>query len=258
MTPQGCREIREMLAGFLDDEQSCDVSHGIQEHLDRCPPCAGLARAEQAFTASLKTRLRRIDAPSDLASKMRARLREEAGAPPLAPARAVILRRAGYAVAASVLLVLLLAPLAETLSPGLLRRAVATLWGEHSEQRIAGVLVCVECEKAGVSLDQQRFCHEESHHTGVRVDAKGVWNLVVNDASLPVLSDPGNRGSQVVLEGRFLDDIRYIDARRITLESRPRAGCGGPRAPCTARMTGPIMTSWAATSSSSTTPTSRP
>ena len=43
MTYEKCREIKEVLVAFLDDELPCDMSHGIQEHLDRCEPCARVA-----------------------------------------------------------------------------------------------------------------------------------------------------------------------------------------------------------------------
>ena len=44
--------------------------------------------------------------------------------------------------------------------------------------------------------------------TGILCEKTGLWHLVANDSTLPLLSDPSMRGQQVVVEGQFLDDIR--------------------------------------------------
>ena len=249
-----CRQVREMLSGFLDDELSCDVSHGIQEHLDRCPPCAKISKVDQAFNSTMKARVRRIEAPDHFASAVMARLERgewnevKASSPPLPRRR--VLKRAGYALAAAAVLVLVLAPVAARFMPGFLQNAADALSGVRT---VSGVLVCVECEKQGAPMPHQRLCRLEGHHTGFRSSDNGIWNLVVNDASLPLMSDPSLRGTRVTVEGRFLNDIRYVDARRITLDAESKSRANTPSWPCAAQTGGSIIPSWEGTSSSSMT-----
>src|SRR5437867_3378948 len=112
MMYETCREVREMIAAFLDDELPCDVGHGIQAHLDRCGPCARLAKAEEGFTAALRTCVQRIEAPAEFAETIRRRLKDPetlaSGVRPQAraPRRGVgRMIRARYALAAAALLV---------------------------------------------------------------------------------------------------------------------------------------------------------
>src|SRR5262245_2016790 len=125
MTYEKCRQIREVLVAFLDDELPRDMSLGIQEHIDLCEPCARMARAEQRFTQTLKTRLCRIEAPAEFTQSMRKRLRdpESLAAPAVgdggASRRSVLPRwgRWGYAAAAATLALAVLVPAMQMLAP---------------------------------------------------------------------------------------------------------------------------------------------
>ncbi|HZI95178.1 MAG TPA: zf-HC2 domain-containing protein [Patescibacteria group bacterium] len=219
MTYEKCVEIRELLVAFLDDELPCDMSHGIHEHLERCQPCARLAKVESRFTIVLKTRLCRIEAPPEFAAEMRKRLKDPESMAGGARADAATAGfasprgRVRYALVAAVILTAVAVPTVEILRPGFYRGMTDSLTGVRSAD---GVLICIECERLGVPIDGQRHCHDAAHHTGLKCPKTGIWSLVVNDASLPVLGDPGKRGAEVTVRGRFHGDIRYIDARSIT------------------------------------------
>lgn len=225
MTANRCREVRELLAAFLDDELPCDLSRSIQEHLDLCDGCGGFARLERGFTSALRARLGRVEAPASLLDGALARLQgagsAEAGGPEAAGASAPSgwwprLRRRGFGLAAALLAAVLLAPAVELYVPGTFHGVWDSLTGVR---RVAGVLVCVECEKKGASLEHQRRCRVQGHQTGIKVSGTGLWYLVANEASLPVISDPALRGKPVVVEGRFLSSIHYVDARSVTFPS---------------------------------------
>jgi len=219
MTYEKCGEIRELLVAFLDDELPCDMSHGIHEHLERCEPCARLAKTESGFTIVLKARLCRIEAPPAFADEMRRRLKDPESLTGGARADATSTRsgiprlRIRYALAAVVIVTAVAVPTAEILRPGFYRGLTDSLTGVRSAD---GVLICIECERLGLPIDRQRHCHDAAHHTGLKCPKTGIWNLVVNDASQALLSDPGKRGEAVTVRGRFHGDTRYIDARTIS------------------------------------------
>jgi len=231
MTIDNCNRTREMLAAFQDDELSCELSYSIQEHLNQCRGCRGFADLEKGFNDAMRSRLGRLEAPADLFDRSLRRLdlvdRLEVGEdiehviPPRGrhPARVAPDRfiRALYAAAAVLIAGALLIPVAELyrfdVSRGLLHWAAGV---EHAR----GVIVCVECARHGVPIDRQRECRAQGHVTGIECEETGLWHLVASEASYAVMSDPSMRGQEVEVEGAFHRDIRYIDARAITVASR--------------------------------------
>lgn len=225
MTDDTCREIRELLAAFHDDELPCDRSREIQDHLDRCDGCRGFSRLEQEFTRSLRERLPRAEVPPGLFDRVRARLDEEDAPAAEAPSRAgakagrrtwARLPGAGIGLLAAALAVALVAPAVAPWLGGSLRPMADWLQGVQS---LHGVLICFECERHGVPLEAQQRCRAPGHQTGVKCPETGLWHLVASDASVPFTSHPEMRGRSVELEGRLLEDIRYIDVRAMTIAS---------------------------------------
>jgi len=200
-----CCQTRELLPAFLDDELPSDASHSIQEHLDCCDCCQGYARLEQGFTRALKARLPRVDAPASLVDRALGQLDEPK--PARAPRAATFLSRAVYGLAAALFGAVALAPAMAYMMPGFTQSLVSSLSGES---HIEGVLVCVECERHGASLEFQRRCRIHGHQTGVRCPETGLWHLVANRTTEPLISDPELRGRRVELEARKISDIRYL------------------------------------------------
>ncbi len=220
MSKDHCPAIRERLAAFLDDELPADASHDVQEHLESCSSCAELTKFEQAFTRAMRSRINRYQAPATIVERFHERLQDEGSAPgPVIEGRERKRRRlwsrlgsrhAGYGIAAAAILVLVVVSAVDRFVPRLFHGA---LHSPSSFEKIAGVLVCLECERHGLPLEIQKKCLAQAHQTGLRCPETGLWHLVANEASLPLLGSPEMRGRQVVLEARRLHDIRYLDVR---------------------------------------------
>lgn len=207
-----CCQTRELLPAFLDDELPSDVSHSIQEHLDCCECCQGYARLEQGFTRALKSRLPRVEAPASLIDRALEHLDEPE--PVRVPRVSSFMSRAVYGLAAAIFGAVALAPTVAYMMPGFTQSLISTL---SAESRLRGVLVCVECERHGASLEAQRRCRIHGHQTGVRCPETGLWHLVSNESTEPLIADPELRGRTVELDARMLSDIRYLQVRSARL-----------------------------------------
>lgn len=69
-----CRQCVDRLADFVDRELSADEVRQVEAHLEACATCAREFRFESAMVASLKTTLRRVQAPASLLERIRALL----------------------------------------------------------------------------------------------------------------------------------------------------------------------------------------
>lgn len=69
-----CEETFRRLDDFLDRELSPDEMRRVQEHLDTCEACTREFRFEASVLESVKAKLRRIAAPSDLLSRITRRI----------------------------------------------------------------------------------------------------------------------------------------------------------------------------------------
>jgi hypothetical protein len=235
MSEGRCRETRELLAAFLDDELPLDRSHAVRDHLDDCDGCRGFSSMEQDFTRQVRARLGPCEPPAALREGLRTAMdavdslrsveaveaveavAAEPATRPRAATRAMAspwMRRLVYGMAAAGFFVALLVPVVRQYEPGLYDQARMFLTGT---QRQAATLVCVECEQEGTPLEAQRHCRAPGHQTGLRCPHTGLWHLVANEATLPLMRDRERRGDTVIVEGRWLDDIHYVDARSVRL-----------------------------------------
>jgi len=223
-----CTRTRDLIAAFYDNELPCETSYGIQEHLNRCEPCRAFGTVERGFTRSAREGLPQVAPPEGLFARVREGLdaedRGDVAVVPGFPAsgrtpvgRWMAPLRFGYAAAAALLAGVLMLPVVELYAPGSVTGVFDALGGVR---HTSGVLVCIECWRLGVPVEQHRGCDARGHRTGLLCEDTGVWNLVVSDTTRPLLSDPTLRGEGVVVEGKFIEDIRYVDARSIRLASR--------------------------------------
>jgi hypothetical protein len=68
-----CEDIRKRLKAFLDDDIEEDDRTAIQEHLDHCPGCAGVARQLKQLSGVLQT-WKAVEPPQDLYGRLQAGL----------------------------------------------------------------------------------------------------------------------------------------------------------------------------------------
>jgi anti-sigma factor (TIGR02949 family) len=221
MTKGSCREMRDQLAAFLDEELPPESSRAIQAHLDACPPCLGFSRMEIEFTRVVRARLTRHEPPAALMTNLKAgmdaidALRDgRSSSDPDSRPGGPWLRRLMYGLTAAALGLALAVPIAQRYEPDLYDRARMLISGT---ERVSATLVCVECDREGVSIEEQRHCHAPGHQTGLRCPGTGLWHLVANDATLPLMKDRQRRGETVIVEGHWLADIHYVDARSVRL-----------------------------------------
>jgi hypothetical protein len=76
-----CKTARLLLefdrpaGGEMDSEEAC----ALEQHLDRCPECAALGRAERGFQQHVGLVMRQVAVPPDLRSRLLTRLDKERG-----------------------------------------------------------------------------------------------------------------------------------------------------------------------------------
>lgn len=69
-----CEEIFRRLDDYLDRELTAEEMARVREHLETCEVCAREYDFEEKVLVNLRDRLRRIDAPRDLLSKIHERI----------------------------------------------------------------------------------------------------------------------------------------------------------------------------------------
>lgn len=72
-----CRQVFEKLDDYMDRVLTTDEIASIEHHLERCTDCASEFRFEESLISEIKAKLRRIDLPPDLMSRIVQRLRAE-------------------------------------------------------------------------------------------------------------------------------------------------------------------------------------
>jgi anti-sigma factor (TIGR02949 family) len=202
-----CGEVRALLPAFLADEISASESRKVHVHLDGCPECRRFRGFEDAFDGMLKRTLRIEAAPPSLVVRVHQALRDQD-----APARGRLREWATpgwrrWAMAAAILLAVL-APSTAAYRAGLIPPILS--WSAETERSLQGTLVCAACERVGRPVEAQRGCRVHGHHVAFKCDESGLWELVENDLTRPLILDASRVGDRVEMRGVFLDDIHYV------------------------------------------------
>jgi mycothiol system anti-sigma-R factor len=205
-----CRAFRDQIYHFQADEIPEAGRVEFQTHLDSCPECARVLEFEDGFRRVLEARIPRESAPPGLETRIRSALRAEASGP---------LRQAWYrtswfaAAAAVVLLVLLIVP---TLDRTLLDRR----GGSSGLIQIANkefVLVDLDCDRAGRTLEQQRRCNHPHHVNALKTADGEYWSISPDQSGYGrLVHDPQLRGRRMVINGVYYPGINtlHIDESR--------------------------------------------
>lgn len=69
-----CEEMFRNVDRYLDRTLSTDELRRVEAHLEECATCASEYRFERSLLDDVRAKLRRIDLPSDLMSRISARL----------------------------------------------------------------------------------------------------------------------------------------------------------------------------------------
>lgn len=75
-TRYNCKEVFERLDDFVDRELDPEELGCVEEHLEKCAACAREYEFEADLLTEIRAKLRRIDVPHDLATRISRMLRE--------------------------------------------------------------------------------------------------------------------------------------------------------------------------------------
>ena len=79
--PAACEAILQRLDEYIDRELSPGDMHMVERHLEECLHCAGRYRFQSSLMHGLRSRLRRIRLPCDLAARISVQLEGESQGP---------------------------------------------------------------------------------------------------------------------------------------------------------------------------------
>ncbi len=216
-----CAALASRVVPFLESALGEDERLRLERHIERCPRCSRRVVVERSFDRALRARVRRSATPEDLAVRVRAILAREAPTVREAPWRWV--RTSGLAaLAASVVLALVALPFVGGTSD---RRAVppGTLRTVREAVVVDGV-----CDRAGLTLEQQRACPDSRHLNALKCPDGRYWSVLLTDGRLRTLVlDPEVRGRRLVVEGEFYPAIMSVRVERW----RDRDAADGVQAP---------------------------
>ena len=189
-----CGDVRELMSPFLDGELAASEWLAVQEHLSDCEGCRRRTGFESDFDCTLRQHLAAPPAPASVAQSVRRRLQHEFPVRASPWVRVVLHPAAGYALSAALRL--------DTPEPAPLA---------HSSVALQGRVVCVECEHAHRSAQEQRRCRLLTHHSGIRTLDGKVWTLANLGAGAKLAAQPDLRGAQVRFQGRLFPSIQTVD-----------------------------------------------
>lgn len=227
-----CKNFRDLLYLFQDDELGAAERDACQEHVNACDACSRLLLAEGVMLRAVKAKLTRAPAPPGLEARIRAALRVQAGA----GARLPWYRAPWFAAAAAA--GLLLAVLVPTLVGGLEVAPHGPAVPVHAEV----VVVDRDCDRAGHGLDAQRRCAHPLHINALKTADGAYWTISPDQTDYRyLLLDRAVRGTTLVIDGELYEDamiirLREVEqkaerTRRIPRDSNPvRARAAGARA----------------------------
>jgi len=210
-----CETFRGWIYHLQADEIPEKERGDFEGHLDDCPDCARLLEVEQGFLDALKGRLARQEAPPGLETRVRAALRAEA---PDAPRVAWYRTPWFAATAAALLLVVILIPSLPTAPPGPTVGSGAPGQVTHVVAQDV-VVVDLDCDRAGMSLEYQRDC-DHPHHVNALKTADGrYWHISPDQRGYGrLVTDPEMRGRRMVIDGDYYPAINtvHIDSSRLS------------------------------------------
>ena len=180
-----CRETKGLIGALLDGELKASLRNGIEQHLSECVQCRRRRDFERAFDRTLSEHLVRRRAPRGVVVRLRRLLNGEAVAGRSFFSRFLLHPATGYAMAA-VFLVALLVPLSVGRGPGI----TGWLGAASGAVELIGTVICIECDTAHRTPEEQRRCREFHHHTGVRTADGTTWGLTHRGAGAALRRTP--------------------------------------------------------------------
>lgn len=195
-----CATFKQSLFHFQADEVSESERLAFERHLAGCAGCARRLAFEDGMLAAVRGRLRPVEPPPGLETRIRAALTEPATGGGLrswlrAPS-------AVTAVAAALLLAVLVLPRGRL-------GAVPRSAGEAVAAQVT--VVDLDCHRAGKTLAQQRACRHDKHVNALRLGDGTIWNLsLAQEAARRLALDRGLRGHELAVRGKYFSALRTV------------------------------------------------
>jgi hypothetical protein len=214
-----CKDFRDRIFLLQAEELPEAERLDCQSHLDACSDCGARLRFEEAALGELRARLPRSAAPPGLEDRIRFALRatqaRTAGAPWYRAAWLPVV------AAAAVLALLLLVPQLRNERPA----------GPVPISSRTVLVVDLDCDRAGKSLEDQRRCAHPLHVNALKLGDGSYWTMDADPAEFRYLMlDARERGQTLRIGGRLLpgtnvirlESVERFDARRDPRSPLPR------------------------------------
>jgi hypothetical protein len=189
---------------FQADELPEVEREAFQEHLNDCADCARALEVEEGFLRGLRARLPRAEQPSGLEQRVRAALRREALDPP-SPSW----HRTSWVAAAAAAVILAL-----FLVPPLFRPPAGGWSPAGGVVQVVGLEVMVvdlDCDRAGMSLEAQRNCKAPYHVNALKTADGRYWHISPDHEEYGrLIADPAMRGTRLVVDGDYYPGINTL------------------------------------------------
>jgi hypothetical protein len=200
----GCASFRTSIHHYQADELPQADREAFEAHLNACADCARALEVEEGFLRALRARMPHAESPPGLEDRIRAALREEAP-DPAAPAWYA---RPWFVAAAAALVLALL------LVPGLGRPLEGGFSPVNGVVQVTGAEVMVvdlACDRAGMSVADQRRCAEPHHVNALKTADGRYWFISPDHKDYGrLITDPRMRGRRLVVDGDYYPGINTL------------------------------------------------
>jgi mycothiol system anti-sigma-R factor len=211
---QGCKEIQDQMAGYVDQEIEPARTSAISQHLDHCPGCAQEASAQREVKALVREHAKQMPAPVHVRAEIRRNLeRESSRLGFLSQLQALFQRQPLPAIATAVILIFL---------SGLVTHYFFTnqtnLRGSNMQfvdGSIEGEIICVDCTLMDVT--ETPYIHDTTHRVGVRCKDGKLWSILPSIKGRELAQDPSRFHRQVRLVGHLFQSMQYIEVKEFSL-----------------------------------------
>lgn len=209
-----CKQFREALDCYIDGELSAVASAMADVHRRECLQCDRAATHLVEMKAAVKRTVDAIAPPPDLER----RVRDATTLRWLGPLSVIrpFLGRFGFAAAALILLVGVLATAAQTQAgthaANVIDRLALRL-DDSSAVVLQGIVLCRDCElehRYGIKAS----CRIIGHHGAIATADGRIWNIVEQRSSAELIHNTSWLGKRVVVRGRL-----FRGARALVIES---------------------------------------
>ena len=195
-----CKQFKESLYHFQQDELSPTQRDGFLTHADACQGCARTLAFEEEMLGALRQRLQPVPTPLGLETRVRAAL---ADAAPQSASLSWFRRPVFAAMAASLLLAVIMVP---SLTGG--------EWSSLRGMRVVSAVVTVidpECASRGRTFEEQRRCKHHAHLNTLITDDGREWNISLDDERFRgLLTDAEMRGRRMRVRGNLFGAIQTL------------------------------------------------